>query len=54
MAPRRPIGFSCFEFRQHRGAFDFEAQPLIFYSGRYKQLHAHEPSAHFDDVLESW
>ena len=31
-----------------------EAQPLIFYSGRYKQLHAHEPSAHFDDVLESW
>ncbi len=31
-----------------------ETQPLIFYSGRYKQLHAHEPSAHFDDVLESW
>lgn len=31
-----------------------EAQPLIFYSGRYKQLHAHEPSAHLDDVLESW
>ncbi len=31
-----------------------EAQPLIFYSGRYKQLHAHEPSEHFDDVLESW
>ncbi|HET9032309.1 MAG TPA: flavin reductase family protein [Dokdonella sp.] len=31
-----------------------EAQPLIFYSGRYKQLHAHDPSTHFDDVLESW
>jgi flavin reductase (DIM6/NTAB) family NADH-FMN oxidoreductase RutF len=31
-----------------------ESQPLIFYSGRYKQLHAHEPSPHFDDVLESW
>ena len=31
-----------------------EAQPLIFYSGRYKQLHAHDPSAHFDEVLESW
>ena len=31
-----------------------EAQPLSFYSGRYKQLHAHDPSAHLDEVLESW
>ena len=30
-----------------------EAQPLIFFSGRYKQIHAHDPMAQ-GDALEDW
>jgi flavin reductase (DIM6/NTAB) family NADH-FMN oxidoreductase RutF len=31
-----------------------ESRPLIFYSGRYKQIHAHEPGRHFSDELQGW
>ncbi|MEZ5461216.1 flavin reductase family protein [Dokdonella sp.] len=31
-----------------------ESKPLIFYSGRYKQIHAHEPGRHFSDELQGW
>lgn len=31
-----------------------EAKPLIFYSGKYKQIHAHEPTVYFNDALEGW
>jgi flavin reductase (DIM6/NTAB) family NADH-FMN oxidoreductase RutF len=31
-----------------------EARPLIFYSGRYKQIHAHEPNMHIDEELQGW
>lgn len=31
-----------------------EAKPLIFYSGRYKQIHAHEPGLHLDEELQGW
>ena len=31
-----------------------EARPLIFYSGKYKQIHAHEPTMHFNDALDGW
>jgi len=30
-----------------------EAQPLIFFSGRYKQIHAHDPMAP-GDALDGW
>jgi flavin reductase (DIM6/NTAB) family NADH-FMN oxidoreductase RutF len=30
-----------------------EAQPLIFFSGRYKQIHAHDPMARGDE-LDGW
>lgn len=31
-----------------------EAKPLIFYSGKYKQIHAHEPSVYWNDALDGW
>ncbi len=31
-----------------------EAKPLIFYSGKYKQILAHEPAMHFNDALDGW
>ncbi|MGB0135514.1 flavin reductase family protein [Dokdonella sp.] len=31
-----------------------ESKPLIFYSGRYKQIHALEPGRHFSDELQGW
>jgi len=31
-----------------------ESKPLIFYSGRYKQIHAHEPGRPFSDELQGW
>lgn len=31
-----------------------EARPLIFYTGKYKQIHAHEPTMYFNDALEGW
>ena len=31
-----------------------ESKPLIFYSGRYKQIHAHEPGHQFSDELQGW
>ncbi len=31
-----------------------ESKPLIFYSGRYKQIHAHEPGRAFSDELQGW
>lgn len=31
-----------------------EATPLIFYSGRYKQIHAHEPSMSIGEELHGW
>jgi flavin reductase (DIM6/NTAB) family NADH-FMN oxidoreductase RutF len=31
-----------------------EAPPLIFYSGAYKQLHAHEPPVHWQGGAEGW
>lgn len=31
-----------------------EAKPLIFYSGKYKQIRAHEPAVYFNDALEDW
>ena len=31
-----------------------EAKPLIFYSGKYKQILAHEPTMQFNDALDGW
>lgn len=31
-----------------------EAPPLIFYTGSYKQLHAHEPPVHWHNGAEGW
>jgi len=31
-----------------------DAPPLIFYSGGYKQLHAHQPPVHWDGNSEGW
>lgn len=31
-----------------------EAPPLIFYSGAYKRLHAHEPPVHWDGRNDGW
>ena len=31
-----------------------EAKPLIFFSGKYKQIHAHEPAIQWNDALDGW
>lgn len=31
-----------------------EAKPLIFYSGKFKRILAHEPDTHFNDALDGW